>query len=91
MKGISNPARFQEHASLRLVSRTTSGASWTRCGTSARPSPRQAAEVRRSQDLMSAARGVLGHAGIELVLVLLKAGRIPTRTRRGSRSAEGTS
>jgi hypothetical protein len=37
----------------------------------------QAGEVRRSQDLMSAARGVLGHAGIERVLALLKAGRIP--------------
>jgi hypothetical protein len=38
---------------------------------------RQAGEVRHSQDLMSAARGVLGHAGIERVLALLKAGRIP--------------
>lgn len=49
-----------------------------RCGTSARPSPRQAGEVRRSQDLMSAAQGVLDHAGIELVLALLKAGGFPT-------------
>lgn len=28
--------------------------------------------MRRSQDLMSAARGVLGHAGIELVLALVR-------------------
>ena len=34
-------------------------------------------EARRSQDLMPAARGVLGHGGIELVLALLNAGRIP--------------
>ena len=37
----------------------------------------RADEVRRSQDLMPAARGVLGHGGIELVLALLNAGRIP--------------
>jgi hypothetical protein len=30
----------------------------------------------RGQDLMPAARGVLAHAGSELVLTLLKAGRI---------------
>ena len=35
---------------------------------------RQASEARRSHDLMSAARGVLGYAGIERVLALLKAG-----------------
>jgi hypothetical protein len=33
--------------------------------------------MRRSQDLMPAASSVLSHAGIELVLALLKAGRIP--------------
>lgn len=33
----------------------------------------------RSQDLMSAARGLLGHAGIELVLALLMADRIGGR------------
>jgi len=38
---------------------------------------RQAGEVRRSHDLVSADRGVLGHVGIERVLALLKAGRIP--------------
>jgi hypothetical protein len=38
---------------------------------------RQAGDVARSQDLMSAARSVLGHAGIRLVLALLNAGRIP--------------
>jgi hypothetical protein len=38
---------------------------------------RQAGEVRQGQDLMSEARAVLGSAGIQLVLALLKAGRIP--------------
>jgi hypothetical protein len=38
---------------------------------------RQAGDVVGSQDLMSAARSVLGHAGIRLVLALLNAGRIP--------------
>jgi hypothetical protein len=38
---------------------------------------RQAGAVRRSQDLMSATRGVLDHADVERVLALLKAGRIP--------------
>jgi hypothetical protein len=38
---------------------------------------RQAREVRRSQHLISAARGALGHAGVELDLALLKASRIP--------------
>jgi hypothetical protein len=37
----------------------------------------RAGEVHRSQDLMPAARGVLGHGGTELVLALLNAGRIP--------------
>jgi len=38
---------------------------------------RHAGQVARSQDLMAEARAVLGHAGIQLVLALLQAGRIP--------------
>jgi hypothetical protein len=38
---------------------------------------RQAGDVVRSQDLMAAARSVLGSAGISLVLRLLDSGRIP--------------
>ena len=38
---------------------------------------RQAGQVARGQDLMTEARNVLGSAGVQLVLALLKAGRIP--------------
>jgi len=38
---------------------------------------RQSGQVARGQDLMTEARNVLGHAGVQLVLALLKAGRIP--------------
>jgi hypothetical protein len=38
---------------------------------------RQAGEVAKSRDLMAAARSVLGHAGVALVLRLLDSGRIP--------------
>jgi hypothetical protein len=38
---------------------------------------RQAGEVAKSRDLMTAARSVLGYAGINLVLRLLDSGRIP--------------
>lgn len=38
---------------------------------------RQAGQVARGHDLMTEARNVLGSAGVQLVLALLKAGRIP--------------
>jgi len=38
---------------------------------------RQAGQVARGQELMTEASNVLGSAGIQLVLALLKAGRIP--------------
>ncbi len=38
---------------------------------------RQAGQVARGQDLMTEARNVLGSTGVQLVLALLKAGRIP--------------
>ena len=42
--------------------------------------PRRADKARQSHDLTSAARGVLGYAGIERVLAFLNADPIPTRT-----------
>ena len=38
---------------------------------------RQAGQMARGQDLMTEAQNVLGSAGVQLVLALLKAGRIP--------------
>ena len=42
--------------------------------------PRRACKAHQSHDLTSAARCMLGHAGIERVLAFLNADPIPTRT-----------